>query len=206
MLAFCAAPNTDEKKPAGLFGCVGDVNVPPGVLVSSTVGGRGEVIEVESLLGKFADCARRCLMLSTEFKLRAAGDPFCGDVVREEKTEALALGSVGVGGVTTVVGVRRRFGGVEGVDVSMSCRPRCFGVSVRSFFVNDATVSSTGADLASAMSFCDVFAVEELRLFLLLEDLNSPPSPELPPTPAFADSSPPDFLRLRVNVWRSLFA
>lgn len=46
--AFCAAEKKDEKR----FGCV---SVPPGVLVSSMVGVKGALMEVESLLGSFAD-------------------------------------------------------------------------------------------------------------------------------------------------------
>lgn len=71
-------------------------------------------MDVESLLGRFADCARRCRMLSTELKGRAAGEPFVG----EPGLENDAVGSVGVGGVMRVVGVCSRFGGVAGNVVS----------------------------------------------------------------------------------------
>lgn len=102
--AFCATENTDEKNPVAAFGCV---SVPPGVLASSTVGVRGELIEEDSLEGRVADCARLCRMLSTEFRLFG-----------EEETKAFAkvllsvLGSVGVGGVMKVVGVLSRVGDV----------------------------------------------------------------------------------------------
>ena len=99
---------------------VGCVSVPPGVLASSRVGVRGAGIEFESLLGKVCDCARRCRMLSTEERglvgdcLVVAGLISLGNVEFE--------GSVGVGGVTRVVGVSGRLGGVSGSDLVVLIR------------------------------------------------------------------------------------
>ena len=92
---------------------VGCVRVPPGVLVSSIVGVNGAGIEFESLLGKVCDCARRCLMLSTDDK---GLDGDCFEVGLVNRANVELEGSVGVGGVTSVVGVSGRPGGVSGSD------------------------------------------------------------------------------------------
>lgn len=83
-------------------------------------------MDCESLLGTLLACARRFLMLSTDdnesvrFRL---GVDFFGE--RLGNVEASAFGSVGVGGVTKVVGVSERFGGVAGsVAVLTLGRPR----------------------------------------------------------------------------------
>lgn len=61
LAALEAAEKTDEKKPLG-----GDVRVPPGVLVSSTVGVSCDKPACTSLPGWLlvvADLARRCIKL-----------------------------------------------------------------------------------------------------------------------------------------------
>lgn len=95
--AFCATLKTDEKKPLAVVGCV---RVPPGVLASSIVGVNGAAIELDNLLGRVCDCARRCLMLSTDER-DLVGDCFAAGLGGNVAFE----GSVGVGGVTSVVGV-----------------------------------------------------------------------------------------------------
>lgn len=97
---------------------MGCVRVPPGVFVSSIVGVSGAAIEFDSLLGRFCDCARRCLILSTDER------GFVGDCFEVGLGGNVALeGSVGVGGVTRVVGVvgllPGRLGGVSGRDVEV---------------------------------------------------------------------------------------
>lgn len=191
---FCAAEKNPEKKPPGAFGWV---KVPPGVFVSSTVGVKGALIEVDSLLGRLADCARRCLILSTE--LGGLGDPFSGEVGLENVAE-LELKSVGVGGVTKVVGASRRFGGVAGRDVSIGCLTRGFfgvsGLSCACSCTNCCT--SLGFAVASSCSDgCGALPGRELRLFLLLVGRNNPPNPPPPPPlpTDLTDSRPPDFLR-----------
>ena len=88
-------------------------------------------MDCDSLLGRFADCARRCLILSTEDTVvLRPGDSFG---VLLGNVDASALKLVGVGGVTKVVGVSVRFGGVSGSDaVLMLGLPRFFGVTGRS--------------------------------------------------------------------------
>lgn len=122
--AFCATEKTDEKNPA--VG-PGDDKVPPGVLVSSSVGVSGELREDGSLPGKVADCALRCRMLSAELRLFAVGE-----VRVLAKVGMLECESVtGVGGVTRVVGVSWRFCGVNGRSVVIA---GCFGVAGTPFF------------------------------------------------------------------------
>lgn len=87
-------------------------------------------MEFESLLGRVWDCARRCLMLSTDDK-GLVGDCFVAGLVNREKVEL--EGSVGVGGVTRVVGVSGRPGGVSGSDevvLILPLRGVSFGVAV----------------------------------------------------------------------------
>lgn len=85
---------------------------------------------LESLLGRLAaDSARRRRIASTELKARVAGEPLVGDI--KGKVAEAAVNSVGVGGVTSVVGVSRRWG-VDGDCVSSCCLPFRFGVSGRS--------------------------------------------------------------------------
>jgi len=66
------------------------------------VGVSGAAMEFESLLGRVCDCARRCLMLSTDDR-GLLGDCFLPGLGNCENVEL--DGSVGVGGVTNVVGV-----------------------------------------------------------------------------------------------------
>lgn len=66
------------------------------------VGVSGAAMEFESLLGRFCDCARRCLMLSTDDR-GLLGDCFAPGLGNCENVDV--DGSVGVGGVTKVVGV-----------------------------------------------------------------------------------------------------
>jgi hypothetical protein len=120
--AFWAAENTEEKKPLGDWEATA---VPPGVLTSSIVGVNGAEIEFESLLGGFVeerarrcdiifpdgetttlgfDCVAPCFALAFELLVELAGD-------------AGGFASVGVGGVTSVVGASARFGGVAGICV-----------------------------------------------------------------------------------------
>jgi len=74
----------------------------------------------ESLLGSVCDCARRCLMLSMEDK-GLDGDCFEPGLTNRENVEL--EGSVGVGGVTSVVGVSGRPGGVSGSDEAVLILP-----------------------------------------------------------------------------------
>lgn len=108
LAAFCAAEKTDEKNPLG--GCV---RVPPGVLVSSSVGVRGAVATCESLLGGLelvvADRARRWTRLpegvTTTLGIELVD--LCSALEEDEgllKRLGGASRSVGVGGVRTVVG------------------------------------------------------------------------------------------------------
>jgi hypothetical protein len=219
--------NTEEKNPVAVVGCV---RVPPGVLASSRVGVSGAAIEFESLLGRVCDCARRCLMLSMDDK-GLVGDCF---VVGLEKRENVGLeGSVGVGGVTRVVGVSGRPGGVSGSDelvLILPLRGVSFGGPACSSLGRTAaeggvsgavTVSADGwtAETAETESAgfacteddscgCSVTGSCEVTLLLLLRGLNSPPIPprtfDSDPTPDAVDSL--DFLRLRANPALSLSA
>jgi hypothetical protein len=116
--AFWAAENTDEKNP--LAGRA----VPPGVLISSSVGVRGADMELESLLGGFvAERTRLCDIMFPEGDTTTFGfdcDGVCFVPVFEFAVEPVGDGgfaSVGVGGVTKVVGASTTFGGVTGVKV-----------------------------------------------------------------------------------------
>lgn len=173
--------------------------MPPGVLVSSRVGGNGALIEVESLLGRFADCARRWRILSTEPEPRAAGN------VLVNVRESAWVSVTGVGGVTSVVGGSWRLCGVEGIAVLSD---KCFGVAgstpclLPDLLLLPPPMSSLGGrdgGVSCSLEFC-VF-----MLFLLLEVLNIPPNPLPPPPSVLAGSvSPPDFLRGSVQALRSL--
>jgi hypothetical protein len=145
------------------------------------------MVVVESLLGKLADWARRCRMLSTELRARVAGVPFVGDTGRN--VAEAEVGSVGVGGVTRVVGVSRRLGGVAGTVVS-SGLTLCCGVSGLCWLATDGAESCgcTNCGGSSALGW-------SLTLFLLLEALNKPPKPPLPPPADFTESVSPDFFR-----------
>lgn len=118
LAAFCAALKTVEKKPPGP---VGAVNVPPGVLDSSMWGVSGEaVIVLESLLEVRVPVLFRLRVV--EFSsaglegTEVGGDFASGAFVFGGLVDAAgSCGRVGVGGVTKVVGVLTRFGGVEGV-------------------------------------------------------------------------------------------
>jgi hypothetical protein len=115
LAAFCAAENTDEKNP------LGGPAVPPGVFTSSSVGVSGADMEFESLLGGFvAERARRCDIIFPEGETTTLGFdcvlvcfvpvfPLAVDPAGDA-----GLASVGVGGVTNVVGVSTRLGGVAG--------------------------------------------------------------------------------------------
>jgi hypothetical protein len=209
---------------------VGCVSVPPGVLASSRVGVSGAAIEFESLLGNVCDCARRCLMLSIDDK-GLVGDCFVVGLVNRVKVEW--EGSVGVGGVTRVVGVSvRPPGGVSGSDdpvLILPLRGVSFGVPACPSLGRTAaeggvsgavTVSADGrgAETAETESAgfawtedcscgCSVTGSCEVTLLLLLRGLNSPPIPPRTfdsPTPDAVDSL--DFLRLRANPALSLSA
>jgi hypothetical protein len=84
------------------------------------VGVRGGWVAFESLLGMVCDCARRCLILSTDD--RVLGDD-CFAPGIENRGNVEVEGSVGVGGVTKVVGVSGRPGGVSGSDVAVFILP-----------------------------------------------------------------------------------
>jgi hypothetical protein len=84
------------------------------------VGVSGAWTAFESLLGMVCDCARRCLILSTDDK-GLGEDGFVPGIEKRENVEV--EGSVGVGGVTKVVGVSGRPGGVSGSDVAVSILP-----------------------------------------------------------------------------------
>jgi hypothetical protein len=206
----------EEKKPVALVGCV---NVPPGVLVSSTVGVSGSGMAFESLLGSLADCARRCRMLSTELNGRPGGEPGSGfDVtgLLSGKVAESAFAKVGVGGVTSVVGVSTRFGGVLGSEaVLMRDLPRgsCFGVSGLSSLGRASTavtcgrISGSGTDTSGSgtetlsSTFVGSLASCELTLLLLLFGLNSPPRLPLPLLSDLTESvSPPACLRASLNA------
>lgn len=111
--------------------------------------------------------------------------------------------SVGVGGVTNVVGVSMRFGGVNGTEVSMGL-PRGFGVSGRSWLAESWVPLSFGVGMIYSLVCCASLPDRLFRLFLLLDDLNNPPKPPLLPAAPLADSSPLDFLRDNVKGPRSL--
>lgn len=186
--AFCATEKTEEKKPVAAlaFGCV---NVPPGVFASSTVGDRGEFREPDSLLGRVADCARLCRMLSTELRL------FFGETEPLAKVLKSACESVGVGGVMNVVGVLRRLGGVM-VENGFERRDR--GVSGLVGTELEAMVSFGGINGGTSPN-AGIGSV--LTLFLLLEVLNNPANPPPPLPDDLTDSSPPaDFLRGRMKA------
>jgi hypothetical protein len=114
LAAFCAAENTDEKKPLGDWG---ETAVPPGVFASSSVGVNGAETEFESLLGGFAaERARRCDIIFPEGETTTL-DFGCEEPWLELAVELAGeagLASVGVGGVTSVVGASTVFGGVAG--------------------------------------------------------------------------------------------
>lgn len=187
--AFCATEKTEEKKPLVELG---EVSVPPGVLVSSSVGVKGELREVDSLLGKFADCARLCRMLSTEFRLRAAGEV----KVSANVGKSACVLVTGVGGVTSVVGGSWRFCGVDGRTVLIG---RDFGIDA------DLSLLLVSPLCGSKAESCSLEA-SVFTLFLLLEVLKMPPRPTPPPPPrALAGSvSPPDLFRGSVQALRSL--
>lgn len=122
--AFCAAENTEEKNPPVDWG--ENARVPPGVFVSSMVGVNGAVMALESLLGGFvAERARRCDIMFPEGETTITlgfdcvwvcfAPAFALEVDRAG--DAGAFASVGVGGVTKVVGASPRFGGVAGIWV-----------------------------------------------------------------------------------------
>lgn len=78
-------------------------------------------MELDSLLGRVCDCARRCLMLSTD-ESGLLGDCFPPGLVNRAKVELAE--SVGVGGVTRVVGVSGRPpGGVSGSELEVLILP-----------------------------------------------------------------------------------
>jgi len=84
----------------------------------------------ESLLGRVCDCARRCLMLSMDDK-GLEGDCFEPGLANRGNVEV--AGSVGVGGVTSVVGVCGWLEGVSGKEEAVLILPLrgvSFGVSV----------------------------------------------------------------------------
>jgi len=100
------------------------MTVPPGVLVSSAVGDRGAEIEFDNLLGGFvADRTRLCDIIFPEGEVTILGFECVGVCfalgfeLEEGRAGEAGLASVGVGGVTNVVGVSTRFGGVAGVVV-----------------------------------------------------------------------------------------
>lgn len=105
--------------------------MPPGVFVSSTVGVSGAGTVCDSLLGMFPDWLLRCFMLSYDDEVSLLGlvvATFLGGRLGNS-----ACGSVGVGGVTKVVGVSVRFGGVAGREsVLTRGLPRLVGVTGRS--------------------------------------------------------------------------
>jgi hypothetical protein len=120
--AFCAAEKTDEKNPLEDGGAYA---VPPGVLISSSVGVSAEV-ELESLLGGFvAERTRRCDIMFPEGDTIMLGfdcEGVCLVPALELVVDAVGDGgfaSVGVGGVTNVVGASTRFGGVTGVRLTI---------------------------------------------------------------------------------------
>lgn len=150
-------------------------------------------------------------MLSTELGGRTLGEP----LAREAGFEKVAFVSVGVGGVTNVVGVSTRFDGVAGSEVSKSRVPRCFGVPGRSCLLNvpigDCRSSNpaAAAGVSSSSSICDGATLgRSLTLLLLLLDALknplSPPLPPLPPAPDLNESESADFLRDSVKRSRSL--
>lgn len=127
LAAFCAAENTEEKNP--LEDCCGTANPPPGVFASSIVGVRGAAIELDSLLGGFvAERARLCDIILPEGETTTSGmdcaeaclPPF---LTLEADAGEAGRTSVGVGGVTRVVGASTRFGGVAGICVKMRWGP-----------------------------------------------------------------------------------
>lgn len=139
MAAFCAAENTEEKKP------LGDCAVPPGVLISSIVGVRGADMELDNLLGGFvAERTRLCDIIFPEgdvtmFGFDGEGPCFAPDFeLAVDPVGDAGFASVGVGGVTSVVGASTTFGGVAGICVMMR-----FG----------ADVGRDGVDWVSGLSY-----------------------------------------------------
>lgn len=115
------------------------------------------------------------------------------------------LGSVGVGGVTSVVGVPERLGGVDGKGcVLIRFRPRLFdgvfGGCSLACWIAGAPAAAMGAERSSVS--VSVGSCVLTTLLLLLRCFNSPPIPEAAsPTPDLTESvSPPGFLRLIVNA------
>jgi hypothetical protein len=118
LAAFWAAEKTEEKKPLGDWG---GPAVPPGVLTSSSVGVNGADIEFDNLLGGFvAERARRCDIMFPEGETTTLGlDCELACFVADFELFVDSVGdtgfmSVGVGGVTSVVGASIRLGGVDG--------------------------------------------------------------------------------------------
>lgn len=118
LAAFWAAENTEEKKPLGDWG---GPAVPPGVFTSSKVGVNGADMELDNLLGGFvAERARRCDIMFPEGETTTFGmdcELVCLAPAFELVVDPVGdtgLISVGVGGVTRVVGASIRFGGVDG--------------------------------------------------------------------------------------------
>lgn len=134
-------------------------------------------------------------MLSTELRGRTVGEPFVGDPGLENE----ATVSVGVGGVTRVVGVCNRLGGVAGTEVSRGCGICCFGVSGRDvscFFA----ATNPGFEVSSSVSTaCEALARRSAELLLLLVGLKNPPRPPVLLPPDFRNSASPDFFRVNVN-------
>ena len=118
LAAFWAAEKTEEKKPLGDWG---GPAVPPGVFTSSSVGVSGADMELDNLLGGFvAERARRCDIMfpeeeTTTFGLGCELGCFTpGFELAADSVGDTGFASVGVGGVTKVVGASIKFGGVDG--------------------------------------------------------------------------------------------
>ena len=134
--AFWAAEKTDEKKPLGDWG---GYAVPPGVFASSMCGVSGAVMEFESLLGGFvAERTRRCDIMFPEGDTTTFGFDwdvpcFAPDLKLNVDPVGEGFPSVGVGGVTNVVGVSPALGGVAGIGICVMMR---FGALLGRFGVD----------------------------------------------------------------------
>lgn len=161
----------------------------------------------QSLVGKVADCARRCLMLSTELivepRVRGAEALVGASNVRCAKVGSPL--STGVGGVTKVFGVSNREGDSCGsMWVSIPAIPRCCGVCGRRKLVAGCSVFSTTTDNGISSVLASLESGWVLMLFLLLPALNKPLNPVLPVPADAAGSLSPLLLFLRVNAPFSL--
>ena len=117
--AFCATEKMEAKNPPVPPGDDGCPIVPPGVFTSSGKGVSGAVVDCESLLEMAGiDRTRLCeavlVVEGTESLVLGRELGSASTLELDQSVEEASLASVGVGGVTRVVGASTRFGGVAG--------------------------------------------------------------------------------------------